>query len=87
MIILLVIYLYTYRVGIQYFLTWSSLVRQFFHSMKSILLFKTKFPNTLALSTAISYQDAPLKHFQRVHLSPATGRPVDSVMTRVDIEK
>lgn len=56
------------RVGIHYFLTWSSLVRQFFHSMKNILLLKTKYSNTLALNTAISYQDAPLKHFQRVHL-------------------
>ena len=59
MIIFLVIYTYTYRVGIQYVLTWSSLVRQFFHRMKNIPLLKRKISNTLALSTAISYQDVP----------------------------
>ena len=68
MIILIVIYIYTYRVDIQYVLTWNSLGRQFFHSMKNIPLLKRKISHTLALSKAISYQDVPLKYFQSVHI-------------------
>lgn len=97
-IILLVIYTYIYTLGTlsidmyilgaQYVLTWSSLIRQFFHCMKNIPSLKSKFSNILALSKAISYQDVPLKRFQRVHLkSSCCTRPVASLMMRVDLEK